>query len=276
MKTIIAATDFSPASKNALRFAADMAVDFQTDLLIVHATHIPVVSDVYFDLRMTMEDWKAEDQAQMDKLIIGLRKTYGDDLKISSRLKVGFGPDVIRDSVAKGRIGAVVLGIAHAEKFNQVVFGSTATDLVGTVACPVIIVPEKAKYKQWKSIEFAFDQHHIPAGKGLRVLKEIADTHHSKLHFVNVMDTPFIEGDDSTLKPLYKSFKGIEMKTHFLPYLPNRLEDSILDWGRRNKTSALALVARKHNVLWRMFNERTTKKIAFNSSVPIIVLSDQH
>jgi hypothetical protein len=147
---------------------------------------------------------------------------------------------------------------------------------VGTVACPVIIVPEKAKYKQWKSIEFAFDQHHIPAGKGLRVLKEIADTHHSKLHFVNVMDTPFIEGDDSTLKPLYKSFKGIEMKTHFLPYLPNRLEDSILDWGRRNKTSALALVARKHNVLWRMFNERTTKKIAFNSSVPIIVLSDQH
>ena len=62
MKTIIAATDFTKASWNALRFAAEMAIDFETDLLIVHATHIPVVSDVYFDLRKSMEDWKAEDQ----------------------------------------------------------------------------------------------------------------------------------------------------------------------------------------------------------------------
>jgi nucleotide-binding universal stress UspA family protein len=275
MKTIIAATDFTKASWNALRFAAEMAIDFNTDLLIVHATHIPVVSDVYFDLRMTMDDWKAEDQIQMDKLLEQMRKKYGHALRIQSKLKIGFGPDVIRDTVKGGKIGAVVMGISHTEKFNQVVFGSTGTDLAGTVNCPVVIVPEKARYKQWKTIAFAFDQQHIPLGKALKVLFEVAELHESKLHFVNVMDTPFIEGDDSSLKPLYKQFQGVDYKTHFLPYRPNMVDEAILEWVRRHKASLLVMVARQHNILWRMFNERMTKKIAFASKVPLVVLSDK-
>ena len=276
MKTIIAATDFTKASWNALRFAAEMAIDFETDLLIVHATHIPVVSDVYFDLRKSMEDWKAEDQKEMDKLLEQMRKKYGHELRIQSKLKIGFGPDVIRDTVAGGKIGAVVMGIAHTEKINQLVFGSTGTDLAGTVNCPVIIVPEKARYKQWKSIAFAFDQQHVPVGRSLKTVKEVVDLHESKLHFVNVMDTPFIEGDDTSLKPLYKQFSGVEMKTHFLPYRPNMVEEAILEWVRRHKASILVMVARQHNILWRMFNERMTKKLAFASKVPLIILSDKH
>ena len=275
MKTIIAATDFTKASSHALRFAAEMAIDFKTDLLVVHATHIPVVSDVYFDLRMTMDDWKAEDQKQMDKLLSTMRTKYGEELRIQSKLKIGFGPDVIRDTIANGKVGAVVMGIAQTEKFNQVVFGSTGTDLAGTVNCPVIIVPERARYKQWKNIAFAFDQQHIPMGKSLKTVQELLELHESKIHFVNVMDTPFIEGDDSSLKPLYKKFSGVEMKTHFLPYRPNMVEEAILEWVRRHKASLLVMVARQHNVLWRMFNERMTKKIAFASKVPLIVLSDK-
>jgi len=275
MKTIIAATDFTPASRNALRFAADMAIDFQTELLIVHATHIPVVSDVYFDLRMSMEDWQAEDQLQMDTLLVKMKKDYGDALKVKSRLKIGFGPDVVRDLVSKGKVSAVVFGIAHTEKFNEVVFGSTGTDVAGTVSCPVIIVPEKAKYRQWKTLAFAFDQQQIPSGNGLRILKEWIDAHESKIHFINVMDTPFIEGDVSALKPLYRRFQGVEMKTHFIPYRPNLTEEALLDWVRRHKVSVLVMVARKHNFLWRLLNERTTKKIAFKSNVPVIILSDQ-
>jgi nucleotide-binding universal stress UspA family protein len=203
-----------------------------------------------------------------------MRKKYGQALQVQSKLKIGFGPDVIRETVSRGKIGAVVLGISHTEKFNQVVFGSTGTDVAGTVNCPVIIVPEKSRYKQWKSVAFAFDQQHIPEGKQLKALKEIVDLHQSKIHFVNVMDTPFVEGDDSSLKPVYKYFSDVEMKTHFLPYIPNMVEEAILEWVRRHRSSLLVMVARRHTLLWRMFNERMTKKIAFASKVPLLVLSD--
>ncbi|MFN5621157.1 MAG: universal stress protein [Flavobacteriales bacterium] len=274
MKTILAATDFTAASWNALRFAADMAIDFKTELIVLHATHIPVVSDVYFDLRKSMEDWKQEDELEMAKVLDKLQKKYGPDLKVKSLLKIGYGADVIRDMVKRGGIGLVVMGIAQTEKFNEIVFGSTSTDVAGTVSCPVLIVPENATYKQWKSIAFAFDQKHIPMGKGIQTLKEILLAHQSKLNFVNVMDTPFIEGDDSSLKPIMKELKGVELKTHFLPYHTNMMEEAIQDWVRRHKASMLVTVARKHNVLWRMFNERSTKKLAFSSKVPVLVLSD--
>lgn len=65
------------------------------------------------------------------------------------------------------------------------------------------------------------------------------------------------------------------MKTHFIPYRPNLTEEAMLDWVRRNKASVLVVVARKHNFLLRMFHERTTKKIAFNSPISLIILSDQ-
>jgi len=222
-----------------------------------------------------MDDWQAEDQAQMNKLVEKMQREYGDTLRVKSKLKIGFGPDVIRELVAKGRIGAVVFGIAHTEKFNEVVFGSTGTDVAGTVSCPVIIVPDKARYRPWKSLAFAFDQQQIPTSTGLKVLKEWVVAYQSEIHFLNVMDTPFIEGDDSSLKPLYRRFGGLEMKTHFLPYRPNLVEEALLDWVRRHKISALVLVARRHNFLWRMFHERTTKKLAFNSTKPVIILSDK-
>lgn len=274
MKTILAATDFSSASWNAVRFAADMALDFDTDLTLVHATHIPVVSDVYFDLRMSMEDWKAEDEAQMKKLVDKIKKKYGPELRIKTRLKIGYGPEVIRELVAKGGVGVVVMGIAQTDSFNEVVFGSTSTDVAGTVNCPVLIVPQRSTYKQWKTVAFAFDQKHIPAGKGIRTLKEILLAHESKLRFVNVMDTPFIEGDASSLKPVMKELEGIDLQTHFLPNRANMVDDIIQDWVRRHKASMLVVVTRKHNLLWRMFNERNTKKLAFRTKVPLLVLSD--
>jgi len=67
---------------------------------------------------------------------------------------------------------------------------------------------------------------------------------------------------------------GVELKTHFLPYHTNMVEEAIQDWVRRHKSSMLVTVARKHTVLWKMFNESSTKKIAFSSKVPLLVLSD--
>ena len=274
MKTILVATDFTATSWNAVRFAADMALDFDAELIVVHATHIPVVSDVYFDLRKSMEDWRQEDEEEMTKVLDKLHRKYGPELRVKSRLKIGYGADVIRDMVKRGGVGLVVMGIAQTERFNEIVFGSTSTDVAGTVSCPVLIVPENATYKHYKIIAFAFDQKQIPLGKGIQTLREILAAHQSKLNFVNVMDTPFLEGDDTSLKPIMKELKGVELKTHFLPYHTNMMEEAIQDWVRRHKASMLVTVARKHNVLWRMFNERSTKKLAFSSKVPVLVLSD--
>ena len=47
MKTIIAPTDFSPNSENAVLYAADMALQFDAKLCLLHVYSIPIpVSEV--------------------------------------------------------------------------------------------------------------------------------------------------------------------------------------------------------------------------------------
>ena len=43
MKTILVATDFSPAALNAANYAADMALAINADILLLHVYQIPVV-----------------------------------------------------------------------------------------------------------------------------------------------------------------------------------------------------------------------------------------
>jgi len=275
MKTILTTTDFSKSSIGAVHYAASMAKDLGAKLLVLHATHIPVVSDAYFDMRLTLDRLQQDDEISLKKLVSELQEKYGPELKINKKLQVGFGTEVIRETIQGGDVSIVVMGIAHTDKFSEVVFGSTSTTLAGTVSVPVLIVPDGAKYRPWNYVAFAFDQQNIPTGTGVRTLKEFLAHYESKLRFVNVMDNPFVEEDDTVLKPLYKIFKDNDVKTYFLTHRPNMTVEIIMDWVRRHKATALVMVAREHNVLWRMFNERVTRKVAFHSKVPVLILSEK-
>ncbi len=275
MKTILATTDFTKTSAQAVRYAAALARDMGTELLVVHATHIPVVSDAYFDMRTTLEELQQEDALSLEKMIKELHEEFGAQLRINQKLEVGFTGDVIRDIVDSGEVGLVVMGIAHTDRFSEVVFGSTSTKLAGNLRCPVLIIPENVKYRPWTSAAFAFDEKNIPTGTGVGVLREIMSKFNSKLRFVHVNDNVFNENDDSVLKILYNIFNDLDIKTHFLNHSPNMTVEIIMDWIKRHKVTALVMVSRQHNLLWRMFNERKTRKVAFHSKVPVLVLSEK-
>jgi hypothetical protein len=131
------------------------------------------------------------------------------------------------------------------------------------------------KYKPWKKIAFAFNQVSAPMNRGVKVLKELATLFNSKIQFINIMENEYIQKDDSMLEPLYKTFKDLELKTYFEPSKPNMTSEILMDWVRRHKAGVIVLVARHHSILWKLFNERMTKKIAFHSKVPILILSEK-
>jgi nucleotide-binding universal stress UspA family protein len=275
MKTILAATDFTKSSVNAVRYAANLARETGSKLTVLHATHIPMVSDAYFDMQITLDELQEEDSKSLQKVVSDLTMEFGPDLKINKKLQVGFTTEVIRETIQEGDVSLVVMGIAHADAFSEAVFGSTSTSLAGTVSCPVLIIPENVKYRPWNHVTFAFDQKNIPTGTGVRVIKDLVKFFDAKLRFVHVNDNLFTDNDEKVLQPLYKLFKDADMKTYFISGKPTLTVDLLTDWVRRHKSTALVMVARKHNIFWKMFNERVTRKVAFHSKVPVLILSEK-
>ena len=45
MKNILAATDFSPASRHAIKYAAEMAISFKCQLIIINVYAIPIMTE---------------------------------------------------------------------------------------------------------------------------------------------------------------------------------------------------------------------------------------
>src|SRR6186997_2707506 len=53
MKTIIVATDFSPAALNAANYAADMALAIKADILLLHVYQIP---EIYLEVPVAFSE----------------------------------------------------------------------------------------------------------------------------------------------------------------------------------------------------------------------------
>lgn len=275
MKPILVATDFSSASLNAVRYAAALALETDSKLLLFHATHLPVVNDSYYDIGFTLEELQATDKERMNKLNDQLRKKFGESLKLEKEVKIGLAIDLIREKIEKGDISLVVMGISSLGKVYEWVFGSTSTDAAGQLGCPVIIVPEKARYRGLKKIAFSFDQKQIPMGTGLRVIKALKETYESTVHYVHVLSDDYPEKNISTLQPALKVFGDKSPKVHFIAPSKHQPELALEDWIRRNRANALVMISRKHSLLWFLFHERKTKNMAFRSKVPVIVLSEK-
>jgi nucleotide-binding universal stress UspA family protein len=259
---------------NAVNYAAKLALDTDSKLILLHATHIPVISDSFFDMGFTLEELEKADKEQMQILNEKLRKKFGPDLKLEKQVKIGFAGELIQGMVNEGKVSVVVMGMGHMDKFSEVVFGSTSTSIAGRVSCPVLIVPEKSTYKPLKRLGLAFDQKQIPTGTGLRIIRDLAKFYGTEMHYVNVMDNPYVGKDDSILRPVYKIFADTAPKVHFLNDAKNKTVDIIQDWAKRYKMNAMVVVSRDRSILWRMFNERTTKRMAFTTRIPLFVVSE--
>lgn len=215
MKAILAATDFTPSSLNAVHYAAQMSIASGTKLVLIHATHIPVVSDSFFDITQTLDELRAVDQEQMNDLNAKLKAKYGDRLKLEKQVKIGFTTELIREFTQKHEVELVVLGISHLDQFSQIVFGSTSTHLTGQINCPILIIPEGKKFRPWKRMAFAFDQKPVNTGTGIRTIRDWAKRFDSTIHYVNVMDENYPKKDDKSLNSVYKIFNEIEPRLHF-------------------------------------------------------------
>ncbi len=93
---------------------------------------------------------------------------------------------------------------------------------------------------------------------------------------MNVLDTNFPVKDDKTLKKMLNFLDENKPRVHYLNPSSGRIVEPLKDFVRRYKSNALVMISRKHNILWRLFNERKTKEMAFQTSVPLLVIAEKN
>ncbi|RYF85217.1 MAG: universal stress protein, partial [Chitinophagaceae bacterium] len=162
MKTIIVATDFSPAALNATNYACDMALAIKASVLLLHVYQLPLaVSDTPIIL-LSVEDLKESADTKLTQLSNDLRHITSNAVEIRTESRLGTLSDELEDCCNTVQPFAVIMGTRGDSAVERALFGSNALKIINHLSWPVICVPVGTEYGQGiRKIGFACDFNEI-------------------------------------------------------------------------------------------------------------------
>jgi nucleotide-binding universal stress UspA family protein len=134
-KNILVAADLSDASRRALQTAASLFPAQPLNVLHVYESPLPG------GLAEGSREWEQYRQSamrEMTNLVAGRRGAIAPSLNLLVRQ--GWPGEVIRQHVLNHDIDLVILGAHDRGALADLIFGSTAADVLGTLPCDILIV----------------------------------------------------------------------------------------------------------------------------------------
>lgn len=275
MKLILAATDFSKASRNAINYAAEMAKRTKARLLLFHSYMPPVIaSDVPVVLPSSSELEKDAMKA-MKRIATSLQKKHGGSLKTELVCQYGLAVAAIIDYAEENKADLIVMGMKGAGPLKEKLFGSITTDVIKKSKRPVLSIGHDVKFNPIKHIAFATDYQEIASFAILDPVKELATQFKAHIHLLNV-------APDSSLVPTVShAIQGIKTNHAFDGYkhsfhaiINKSVADGIKEFTGLRKMDLVVMIARKHSFFQTLFKSRTTKHVAFHTNTPLLTIHE--
>ncbi len=271
MKKIIAAIDFSDASFNALSYAAYLANAFNSTLIVVNAYNdtdaideIPVteIFDSGSDLDKANHNFLV---AQMEGVV---RKFT---VKIKGIVKKGKTIPVINKIANDEKASLIVMGMKGRGKSSSI-FGSTTTAMIGKTTLPMIIVPEKTTYQPFENIIIAVDfKESTPASK-CKVLNEIIKKYDPFLQILNVQKKNSRLTPETIAGKIRSGLMWDKYNHNFNIIENDDVGDGINQFLKKHPAQLVAMVARRHGLVERIFNKSNTRRMTKQANIPLLIM----
>jgi nucleotide-binding universal stress UspA family protein len=139
-KKILFATDFSPASETALKYATSLARDSGALLLIAHVEELPMPyagGEMYF----AQPEYPNPEVKKMLEAIVPPDKS----VRYEHRLVMGTAADDIVRVADEEGVDLIVIGTHGRTGLMRVLMGSVAESVMRLATCPVLTVKQANK-----------------------------------------------------------------------------------------------------------------------------------
>jgi nucleotide-binding universal stress UspA family protein len=271
MKTIIVPTDFSETAGNACDYALALAKETGAKVILFHAFHVPIPATEMPVLIVTPEELEIEHRRKLELLAGALRsKVPGVTIELETR--AGFAVEEIANAAREHNADLLVMGMHEMRPVDEILIGSTTTDVIDRTHCPVLVIPGNAVFSKPDLIAFASDYKDVPKSGTLNILKELAHVFDAKVDVLNVIkpeEEPTIDKAVACIQ-LEHQLEDVN-HTHHFPVSDN-VQQGISNYVEQFSPGMLAMVHRKHNFLQRLFGESHTQKAAFHTHIPLLAM----
>ncbi|WP_273568514.1 universal stress protein [Maribacter halichondriae] len=278
-KRVLLPTDFSKNALNAIRYALDLYKDQTCDFYFLNAF---TVNGYSIDNMMVPEPgeraYEAAKKASEDTFVklMDVLALHHDNTKhtyhtISTYNSLLF---AIKDIIAKKDIDIVVMGTKGATGAESVIFGTNTVDVMEKVTeCPVLAIPENARFEKPKEIVFPTDYKTAFKRKELNYLLEIAKYHKAFIRVLHIVKESELRGNQLSNKELLESIlEGTDHSYHTLTDL--KVKSGISAFIDSRESDMIAFVNRKHSFFGSLLSKPLVKEMGYYSKIPVLTLHD--
>jgi nucleotide-binding universal stress UspA family protein len=272
-RTIIAPTDFSTASLNAVNYAAELAVAIGAELLIMNIVPMPVstVSEVPAAVSMLskLEDDSLNELSRLKNQLILITKG-----KIDINCFSEFGAvEIELEKVAKFKNPfVIVMNVKDNMQFQRFFFGSITLAAVKYIPYPVLIIPEACVFKNIHTIALATDLESPIGYKVSAVIIEWLTFFAASLDVVTVTKKSHKDMDVSLRHNLQNQLAKHHPSFHFITN--DATEDGIREYIQNNNPDLLIMFPKSRGPLEEMFHASQSKPFLLHSTIPVLAISD--
>lgn len=272
MQTLLVPVDFSPASRNALAYAAALASGLQSKLVLFHAYMLPTpVSEVPY-IMVTADEMQRENEALIAKDAAFVKAQFGIDC--STVVRLGIASDETRVLQQELKADLVVMGMKGSGGLEKII-GSTTTNVIRKLKVPVLIIPHDAAFSEPKSIVYSSDFSYHKSFHLFDSLLKIARLFSSTIHILHIHLHHTGEPADREMgkKDIDNLFAGIQHD--YVNVESISVTQGVNDHLAKNPAQLLVMVAHKHSFFERIFSKNHTAAMAYETHIPLLVLQDK-
>ena len=265
---ILVPVDFSPASAAALRYAEALAQETGVRELRVIHVFTPQTATGDVAIAVPVGDVMS---AREDALQAFLREhPVTPGLRRTGELLIGFPADKIAEE--SKTYDLVVLGAYGDNGPVEDVFGSIASEVAKNAHAPVLMVPRKAVFEEYRHILYASNSLSL-SRKAVLQLMDFNDLFRARIHFVHVNDD---EGShrrerEKLFAPLFNN-PDPEFAFEIVEVNADSVQEGLVDYLRSHPIK-LAVMVTQHRGFWQnLFHKSATKQMVLHPEVPVLVL----
>lgn len=261
MTTVIVPIDFSETSLNAARYAAKFLTGAYGVTMILYHSYS-----------------KSSDEESVIASLEELKKQLSTDnlvkMEVYAHLEDNFVEGLERMARHR-RANLVIMGITGKSSIAQALFGSNTLKMAETKACPVLIIPENASFTQMKNVMLTSDFKDTLNSTPSVSIKEFLSVYRPKLHIINVDKDLYIslsEQSEKEKQDLKKLLAEFNPEFYFMRMFD--IDESINLFAEDWDIDLIIAVQKNHSFMEKLFKTSRTKKLSYQSKLPILVIHE--
>lgn len=265
IKNILIPTDFSENSRNAVNFAMEYFKDVQANFLLIHANNKSIGG------HQATVNTQQQLQAESDNF---QQCNLTNKHKFSIIHETISLIEAIRKHLDLKKIDYIVMGTAGLSTSSTNKIGSTTSEVITKIKCPIFVIPGTARFEAIKTIAFPTDYNCTFKNK---VSQTLADTLLLYKAAVHVLNVKFINRDLSPDQLDNKSFLKDMLRDneHYFHTLESRtIENGIQTFTETHHINLITMVAKNLNLIQRLLFNPANSEVSYRIQLPFLVIHE--